>query len=61
MDTSQMIITGIMLVFTGVITYTIGHFNGFMKGMNKCQSIYSPNTGLVDGMLKTQEIYDDSK
>jgi len=61
MDITQMIIMGITIVTTGVMAYTIGHFNGFMQGMNKCQSIYSPNTDLVDGMLKTQEIYDDSK
>ncbi len=61
MDISQMIIMGIIIVTTGVMAYTIGHFNGFMQGMNKCQKIYSPDAGVVDGMLKTQEVYDESK
>ena len=52
---------GIIIVTTGVMAYTIGHFNGFMQGMNKCQKIYSPDAGVVDGMLKTQEVYDESK
>lgn len=48
MDIAQMIIMGIIIVTTGVMAYTIGHFNGFMQGMNKCQKIYSPNANSTD-------------
>ena len=48
MDIAQMIIMGIIIVTTGVMAYTIGHFNGFMQGINKCQKIYSPNANSTD-------------